>query len=127
MRSRFEARQIAGKKGHARGHLAEFMACALLVAKGYRIRAVRYRTHAGEIDIVASRKHTCVCVEVKARPNRETGLYAVRLKQQQRIEQAALLFLQQHPYLQERALRFDVITLSPRSLPKHLKDAWRPQ
>ncbi|MGZ3409867.1 MAG: YraN family protein [Xanthobacteraceae bacterium] len=49
------------------GISAENRAAAYLLAKGYRIHARRFRSPAGEIDIVATRRGTLVFVEVKAR------------------------------------------------------------
>jgi putative endonuclease len=42
-------------------------AAALLIGKGYRIRARRFRTPLGKIDIVARRCGMLVFVDVKAR------------------------------------------------------------
>ena len=49
------------------GLSAESRAAALLMAKGYRILAKRFRTPHGEIDIVAKRRNLVAFVEVKAR------------------------------------------------------------
>src|SRR5258708_40248810 len=46
------------------GLSAESRAAALLIAKGYRILARRFRTPLGEIDIVARRRGVLVFVEV---------------------------------------------------------------
>ena len=56
-------RQIAFRFGLS----AETRAAALLLAKGYRIAARRFRCPAGEIDIVARRGTLLIFVEVKAR------------------------------------------------------------
>ena len=57
-------RQIAFRVGIS----AESRAAAFLIAKGFRILARRWRSPAGEIDIVARRRNLLVFVEVKARP-----------------------------------------------------------
>jgi putative endonuclease len=49
------------------GLSAESRAAMLLMAKGYRIAARRFKTPFGEIDIVARRRNALVFVEVKAR------------------------------------------------------------
>jgi putative endonuclease len=51
------------------GLSAETQAAAVLIAKGYRILARRFRTPHGEIDIVARRRNLIAFVEVKARAN----------------------------------------------------------
>ena len=67
------------------GISAESRAAAFLVAKGFRILARRWRSPAGEIDIVARRKHLLIFVEVKARADFDAAAEAVSLRQQQRI------------------------------------------
>src|ERR1700683_1766882 len=49
------------------GLSAESRAAMLLIAKGYRIAARRWKTPFGEVDIVARRRRELVFVEVKAR------------------------------------------------------------
>src|ERR1700689_2688591 len=51
------------------GLSAESRAAMLLIAKGHRIVARRWKTPVGEIDIVARRRRDLVFVEVKAREN----------------------------------------------------------
>ena len=47
-------------------------------------------------------------------------------RQQARIARAAALYLACRPGLARRGVRFDVVTVSPGTLPRHLRDAWRP-
>lgn len=106
--------------------IAETCARTLLMAKGYRILAQRYRCKLGEIDLIASRGNVCVFIEVKARPDTDTALESVRINQRERIERAALMYLTEHPAQQQKEIRFDVITCRPWRAPSHLPDAWRP-
>ncbi len=55
---------------YRRGRLSEWMAAALLMAKGYRILGRRIRTPHGEIDLVAVRGSRLAFVEVKRRLTR---------------------------------------------------------
>jgi len=71
------------------GISAEGRAAALLMAKGYRILAKRFRTPQGEIDIVARKRDLLAFVEVKARASLDDAAYAVTPRQQQRIIAAA--------------------------------------
>src|ERR1700680_2591344 len=59
------------------GLSAESRAAMLLLAKGYRIAARRWKTPVGEIDIVARRRRDLVFVEVKARDNLDAAAEAV--------------------------------------------------
>ncbi|QOZ22358.1 YraN family protein [Bradyrhizobium sp. CCBAU 51753] len=106
------------------GLSAESRAAALLIAKGYRILAKRFRTPYGEIDLVARRRNLIVFVEVKARPSLDDAAYAVTPRQQQRIINAAQAWLMAHPEHAEFDLRFDAVLIAPRSLPRHLLAAF---
>src|SRR6185437_4596490 len=102
------------------GLSAERRAAALLMAKGYRILAKRFRTPHGEIDLVAKRRNLLAFVEVKARASLDEAAYAVTPRQQARIINAAQAWLVAHPDHAELELRFDAILIAPRRLPRHL-------
>ena len=106
------------------GLSAEARAAALLMAKGYRILARRFRTPHGEIDIVARRRNLLAFVEVKARANLDDAAYAVTPRQQARIIAAAQVWLMAHPEHAGYDLRFDAMLIAPRSLPRHLLAAF---
>lgn len=99
------------------GLSAESRAAAFLVAKGYRILARRFRTAAGEIDIVARRRNTLIFVEVKARESFDAAAEAIGPRQRQRIIAAAGIWLASHPLDASRDMRFDVILVAPHRLP----------
>ena len=106
------------------GLSAEARAAAYLMAKGYRILAKRFRTPHGEIDLVAKRRNTLIFVEVKARASLDEAAYAVTPRQQQRIIDAAQGWLVSHPEHAEFDMRFDVMLIAPRRLPRHLLAAF---
>jgi putative endonuclease len=106
------------------GISAESKAAALLMAKGYRILAKRFRTPHGEIDIIARKRNLLAFVEVKARASLDEAAYAVTPRQQQRIINAAQGWLMAHPEHAEFEMRFDAILVAPRSLPRHLMAAF---
>jgi putative endonuclease len=106
------------------GLSAESRAAALLMAKGYRILAKRFRTPHGEIDIVAKRRNLLAFVEVKARATLDEAAFAVTPRQQARIIDAAQAWLVAHPEHAEFELRFDAILIAPRYLPRHLLAAF---
>jgi len=113
-------RQVA----FALGLSAESRGAALLIAKGYRIVARRFRSGVGEIDIVARRRKTLVFVEVKARARLDDAAEAVIKRQQQRIIAAAEAWLATHPDDVTCDIRFDVMLVAPRSLPRHIVAAF---
>jgi putative endonuclease len=106
------------------GLSAESRAALLLVAKGYRIAARRFKTPVGEIDIVARRRQTLAFVEVKARTRYDDAVEAVTAHQQGRIVAAARYWLVSHPDDTMRNIRFDVVLVTPGRLPYHIPAAF---
>ena len=106
------------------GLSAESRAAAYLIAKGYRLLARRFRTPHGEIDIVVRRRNLIAFVEVKARASLDEAAFAVTPRQQARIINAAQAWLVAHPEHAEFELRFDVVLIAPRHLPRHLLAAF---
>src|SRR6201996_356469 len=106
------------------GLSAESKAAALLMAKGYRILAKRFRTPHGEIDIVARKRDLLAFVEVKARASLDDAAYAVTPRQQARIIAAAQGWMIAHPEHDGYDLRFDAMLIAPRRLPRHVLSAF---
>lgn len=106
------------------GRTAEAISAWWLRLHGYRVVASRYRTPVGEIDLVARRGRILAFVEVKARGD-GAQLAAPSPRQRRRIARAAQAFLQRHPRLAALDPRFDVVSLSPWRLPRHIPGAWR--
>ena len=111
---------------HEKGVFSEGVAAVFLTLKGYRIRARRYKTKHGEIDLIATKGKTVAFVEVKARRDHATGLEAISPKAQRRIQNAALHYMQRQHRLSDYVWRFDAVVVRMNGLPYHLKDAWRP-
>jgi putative endonuclease len=121
---RITSRRIDAEK---RGRSSETLAALLLRLKGYRILGRRVKTHAGEIDLIARSPRGILCfVEVKARAETRLAAESVAPRQQARIARAASLYVAGRPNLARRGMRFDIVTVSPRTLPRHIRDAWRP-
>ncbi|MGV3634711.1 MAG: YraN family protein [Pseudorhodoplanes sp.] len=113
-------RQAAFKLGLS----AETRAAALLIAKGFRIVARRFRSPAGEIDIVAKRGGLLIFVEVKARAMLDDAAWSVTDRQKRRIAAAATAWLSANPDDANCDMRFDAVLVAPRSLPQHIKGAF---
>jgi len=114
-------RRLAAER---QGRRAEALAALWLQAQLYSIRERRLKTPVGEIDLIAERFGTTVFVEVKARGAREDVAEALGKVNRQRLVRAAQYYLSRHPTLAATPLRFDVIFLAPKSLPRHLKNAF---
>ena len=106
------------------GISAESRAAALLIAKGYRILARRFRTPVGEIDIVAGRRNTLAFVEVKARSTLDGAAESITGRNKQRIVAAAEYWLSQHPDDVTRDMRFDAVLVAPGKMPRHIAGAF---
>ena len=109
---------------YRRGLAAEHLAAWYLRARFYRILARRYKTPAGEIDLIARRGRTIVFVEVKNRPSEAQALDAIGTTARRRIVRAAELWLAAHPDAAGFDLRFDVIAVLPGRLPLHVVAAF---
>lgn len=106
------------------GRWYEFLATLYLRLKLYRIRARRFKTPMGEIDIIAERGDVIAFVEVKYRRNTRQLGEALEAVNQRRIVRAAQLYLARHPDISTRTLRFDVIFLAPLAWPRHVMQAF---
>jgi putative endonuclease len=106
------------------GLSAESRAAMLLIAKGYRIAARRWKTPHGEVDIVARRRRDLVFVEVKAREHFDDAAEAVTERAKRRILAAAEFWLTRHEDDVNCFIRFDVILVAPGKLPRHLANAF---
>jgi putative endonuclease len=113
-------RQVAFRTGIS----AESRAAALLIAKGFRILARRWKSPAGEIDIVARRRSLLVFVEVKARERLDDAAWSVTGRQRARIAAAAEAWLAAHGDKNIRDIRFDAMLVAPGRLPHHIPAAF---
>ena len=112
------------RRAHALGVSAETCAAWYLRLTGWRILKHRYKTKAGEIDLIAKRRKTVAFVEVKARKSRRAALEAVTPASQKRISRAAKIFVAEHPKAGFYTLRFDVIVVRPWALPERIANAF---
>jgi putative endonuclease len=120
LRSPQPERQVAFRVGIS----AESRAAALLIAKGFRILARRFRSPVGEIDIVARRRHLLIFVEVKARERLDDAAWSVTERQRARIIAAAEAWLADHPDPSIQDIRFDAMLVAPGRMPQHIPAAF---
>ena len=115
---------VERRRAERSGRWAEWLAAAYLVAKGYRIAALRFRANGGEVDIVARRGTLAVMVEVKRRRSVEAALNAVTLEAQNRIETAGLTWVAKQPDGAHLSTRNDIVAVLPWRWPVHFEDVW---
>ena len=120
-------RGVPRRQAERRGRRGETIAAVFLTLKFYRILGRRIRTRLGEIDLVARAPSGALCfVEVKARPDFALARESVAPRQQMRIARAAQSFIAARPWLADAPVRFDIVTVSPGSWPRHIRGAWLP-
>lgn len=112
------------RKAYGLGLSAETRAAWALRLTGWRILKTRYKTKAGEIDLIAKRGKVVAFVEVKARRSRTSAMEAVTPASQRRIVNAAKIFIAQHPKAAFFTLRFDVIIVRPWHWPERIANAF---
>jgi putative endonuclease len=111
---------------HAKGVAAEGAAVNALTAAGFEVLDRRYRTPAGEVDLVVASPAGLAFVEVKRRSSTRNAMEAITPRQQARIAGAAEIWLQAHPEYADRDITFDAVLVCPKSPPNHIRDAFRP-
>ena len=115
------------KKSYQTGIQGELQATEWLIRnKGMRLLENRYRTKAGEIDLIMLDGKTIAFIEVKTRLHAVpgTGMLAVDRKKQQRIARAAFLYLSHKKWL-DRPVRFDIAEVSGEQI-LYVPDAFQP-
>ena len=95
----------------ARGLRAEAIAAEHLAAAGLVLLAARYRTRAGELDLVMRDARELVFVEVRSRGPRSAvdPVETVTARKRQRLARTAEAYLAAHPRDRSRPARFDVV------------------
>src|SRR5690606_1123018 len=77
------------RRAERRGQVTEYFDALVLLLKGYRVVAMRYRTKVGEVDIIARKGDLAVFVEVKARVGEREAIDAGGGTAQRRIRAAS--------------------------------------
>ncbi len=110
-------------KSNAFGLISEYAVMFCYIMKLYSILRHRFRSCAGEIDIIASRYNYIVFIEVKGRKH---GIhdYIISYQQQRRISKSALLFINSNKKYYNYSLRFDLAIVRPYKLPLIIENAW---
>jgi len=118
-----DQRQPTKREAERRGRLAEHIAAALMMAKGYRIIARRHRSRLGEIDLIAVRGRRLAFIEVKARPTIAEAEQSLTGGQAARIADAAEQWVWRHPAYRAHEIGLDAVLITPWRLPRHAPNA----
>lgn len=119
------ARSVRRKQAEDFGRHGETLALWYMRAKGYFLVTRRYKTPAGEIDLVMRRGRQLVFIEVKTRTKSDELGMALAQVNAARIGHAAQHFIMRHKRHAACDLRFDVIFLAPWAWPRHVKNAFQ--
>lgn len=119
-----KAERASRRRAYRRGHFAEYLAAAALMLKGYRIVARRFRTKAGEIDLIARRGDLVALIEVKARASEAAAIDAVTPGAARRIMAAGDIWLSRQRDHDRLSLRGDIVVVLPWRWPRHFPDAF---
>ena len=106
------------------GRAGEKKASEFLAQKGYKILSTNFKTHIGEIDIIAKDGESIVFVEVKTRSSEAFGTpgESVDIKKQEKYVKIAMEYLIRNNY-QDKECRFDVVEIVNGQI-NHIIDAF---
>lgn len=112
------------QKAEKRGRYAETAAEIYLRLKGYRILARRFKSHSGEIDLIARKGKTTAFIEVKARNSHDAAIGSVTPYQERRISAAAAAWMSRDKIAAQSFCRFDIVAVNAYFWPTHIVNAF---
>lgn len=95
------------KVTYLNGLAAEDIAERCYLERGCTTLAKRWRSEAGEIDLIMRAPDAVIFVEVKARRTTSEAAYSISPKQWQRIMSSAEIYMSDHGLAHGTDLRFD--------------------
>ena len=111
------------RAAETRGREGETRAAWYLRLRGWRILDRRVRTPVGEVDLVARRGKLVAFVEVKTRATAAELDFAIDEHRLARVAAAAEYLMPRYAGPGDD-IRVDVILIAPRTLPRHIENAW---
>ncbi len=110
---------------YEKGIKSEKKAFLYLRKKGFILIHHRLKTPYGEIDLLMKKNDLLVVVEVKQRSSINQALYAIDLRQQQRIIDAFCWWQSTKTTALEGSVRFDVVVIDRQGRLGHLENAFQ--
>ena len=89
------------------GLLAEDIAARVYRERGARVLATRWRSDAGEVDLVCQQAEALIFVEVKARRDHAAAANAISQRQWRRVAAAAQAYMSANGFDALTEMRFD--------------------
>ena len=96
-----------GKLPYHSGQAAELQVARHYEGDGWRVLEHRFKSAAGEIDLVLRHQHTVLFVEVKSARTHDIAASRISLQQIARINQSAKIFVDEHLSGQNFEMRQD--------------------
>jgi putative endonuclease len=118
-----QRRRLERQRRHRSGFSAETVVAAVLTVTGHRILARRFKTPAGEIDLIAVKGRRLAFVEVKRRATGEECEAAITPTLRYRVRRAADLWLARNPRFQQHDVSFDLVFVLPWRFPIIMRDS----
>ena len=110
-----------------KGTVGENTAIAFLKNLGYRVIEKNFRSHGGEIDIIAIDRQELVFTEVKSWDAYPVEMleYAIGQVKKRKIIRTARYFIMLNPHYSQNPMRFDILFLSQGATEiTHIKNAF---
>jgi putative endonuclease len=105
-----------------KGLLAEYLALFILLIKGYRILARRYKTKYGEVDIITKKGKSIIGIEIKFRQNKILTTEFVSKKQINRIKNSLNFFISKNKKYIDFNINIEIIIFANYFNCKHFKN-----
>lgn len=99
---------MSGSTSYHSGVAAENSVALMYERSGHQIAARRWRSKAGEIDLIARKGADVIFIEVKKSKTHDRAAHALGAVQIERIYNSAAMFLEGEPMGQNTNARFDV-------------------
>ncbi|MGN7678587.1 MAG: YraN family protein [Anaplasma sp.] len=107
------------------GYVGEVIVLLLCKVKLQKVLHHRYRSPAGEVDLIAQRKQELFFIEVKTSLSSRFSEIPISSKQRASIVRTAKYFLAHNPQFAEYQISFDAYCISPKNGISHFKNAWQ--
>ncbi|WP_420569445.1 YraN family protein [Thalassovita sp.] len=117
-------RRRQGQMAHCFGQSAEEQVARDYERRGATVQARRWRSQAGEIDLVLQHGDELIFVEVKASKSLETAMNSLRPAQMSRILRSAEAYLQHLPTGSLTNVRFDLACCDGQGRPQIFENAF---
>ena len=117
-----ERKRKAGCKARTRGSIAETLAVVWLWLTGYRIRARRFKTALGEVDIVVQRAGVTIGIEVKKRASLVLAVESITPRVRQRLQRALACYVGQQKIPDGSDMRVDAFCFGAWYRFRHVKN-----